>query len=162
MEDVAKYLLVFLMGLAPISEVRGAIPVARILFSGDGEFAMAVAAAVTGNLVIAPAVLWTLERIERIVIVHGGFLGRIYERALRLARKKSEKVKNYGCLGLVAFVAIPLPATGAWTGSLVAYLLGLPRTKSLLAIEVGVLTASAIVYAAVVLGLEVVKTLFLI
>lgn len=162
MEDAVKYLFVFLMGLTPISEIRGAIPIARILFLRDSEFVIAVAMAVAGNLTIAPAVLWTLEYIERVVIGHGGLLGRIYERALRLARRKSEKVKKYGYLGLTVFVAIPFPATGAWTGSLVAYLLGLPRAKSLLAIEVGVLIASTIVYAAVVLGLEVVKTLFLI
>lgn len=162
MGDVVKYLLVFLMGLTPISEIRGAIPLARALFLKDSEFVVGAAVAVAGNLAISPAVLWTLEHVERVLIGRGGSLGRIYEKALELARRRSEKVKKYGYLGLAILVAIPLPATGAWTGSLVAHLLGLSRAKSLLAIEVGVLAASIIVYAAVVLGLEAVKTLLLI
>ena len=154
------YLTVLLLGLAPVSEIRGAIPVARALFSDDCEFLLASTVGLLGNLAIAPVVLYLLNRLERFV-VKLGYLGRLYYRALELARKRSDKVSKYGVPGLIAFVAIPLPATGAWTGTLVAYILGLPRGRAILAIELGVLIAFAIVFGATVLGLEVLKAIFM-
>jgi len=154
------YLTVLLLGLAPVSEVRGAIPVARVLFSDNLEFLLASAVALLGNLTIAPAVLYLLDRLEKF-IVKLGYLGRLYSRVLEVARRRSDKVSKYGVPGLIAFVAIPLPATGAWTGSLVAYILGLPRGRAVLAIELGVLIAFAIVFGATALGLEVLKAIFM-
>lgn len=115
-----------------------------------------------GNLSIAPAVLYVLEHLERFIFSYGGWLRRIYEKALNLARRRSRRVEKYGILGLAVFVSIPLPATGAWTGSLIAYLLGLPKLKSLVSIEIGVITASAIVYTVTALGVELLKKLFFI
>ncbi|MEM1681327.1 MAG: small multi-drug export protein [Sulfolobales archaeon] len=162
MGDATKYIIVFITSMAPVSEVRGAIPLARVLLPSDAEFLLASIISVIGNLAIAPIVLYTLGYLERTIIKRCGVIGRIYERAIKLARRKSKSVEKYGLLGLTLFVAIPLPATGAWTGSLVAYLLGLSRTKSLLAIEIGVLIASLIVFASVVLGLEIIKKMFFI
>lgn len=162
MNNAVEYLIVLLMGLAPISEVRGAIPLARVLFPSNGEFVLASIIAVLGNLAVAPAVLWVLKYLEKVMVRRIKLLEKVYWRVLGLAHRKTKNVEKYGLLGLTVFVAIPLPATGAWTGSLVAYLLGLPKAKSLLAIETGVLIASLIVYAAVVLGLEIIKNLFLI
>ncbi|MEM1622715.1 MAG: small multi-drug export protein [Sulfolobales archaeon] len=158
--DIIKYVIVFIASMAPISEVRGAIPLARILLPNDSEFMLASIISVIGNLIVAPTVLYALGYLEKAIIKRCGVIGRVYGKALSLARRKSKSVEKCGLLGLAAFVAIPLPATGAWTGSLVAYLLGLSKGKSLLAIEVGVLIASLIVYTSVVLGLEVVKKMF--
>jgi len=160
-EGVSRYILVFLLSMMPISEVRGAIPVARILFNDDFEFAVASLIAVVGNLVIAPIVLPLLNYLEQLVVKRWDVLERIYISVLRRARDHSEKVRKYGLIGLVIFVAIPLPGTGAWTGSLVAYLLGFPRAKSVVLIELGVVIASLIVYSAVALGIELLRTLFL-
>ncbi len=160
MSDALKYLAVLIAGIAPVSEVRGAIPLARTLFSDNGSFVLATVVAVLGNLAVAPLVLYALELLERFLIKRYEILRRTYESALKLARRKSRGVERYGLLGLTLFVAVPLPATGAWTGSLAAYLLGLPRSKSLLAIEVGVLAASSLVYAATALGYELIKALF--
>lgn len=160
MEEAVKYLIVLALSLAPVSEVRGAVPVARALFTCDSEFVLASVIAVTGNLAIAPAVLYMLEYLEELIVRYGGFLGKTYHRALTIARRKSEKVRKYGPVGLALFVAVPLPATGAWTGSLVAYILGLPKSKSLVSIEIGVIIASSIVYTVTVLGLEIAKILF--
>jgi len=162
MGDAIKYIIVFVTSMAPVSEVRGAIPLARVLLPSDNEFVLASIISVIGNLAIAPAVLYALGYLERTIIKHCRVLGEVYERALGLARRRSRSVERYGLLGLTIFVAIPLPATGAWTGSLIAYLLGLSKTRSLLAIEVGVLIASLIVYTSVVLGLEILKKMFLI
>ncbi len=162
MSDALKYLAILIAGLAPVSEVRGAIPLARALFTDDSRFVLATLVAVLGNLAIAPLVLYALELLERVVVRRWRLLERVYERVLRATRRKSRGVEKYGLLGLALFVAVPLPATGAWTGSLVAHILGLPRGKSLLAIEAGVLVASSLVYVATALGYELVKTLFFI
>lgn len=159
--SIVRYFIVFVLGFAPVSEVRGAVPVARILFSSDTEFILAILLAVLANLLIAPAVLYTLNSLEKFIVRRGGTLGKLYRSALNMARKKSDRVKKYGPLGLMIFVGIPLPATGAWTGTLIAYVLGLPRLASLIAVELGVMIASCIVYTATVLGIEIIKTLFL-
>ncbi|MCC6015295.1 MAG: small multi-drug export protein [Desulfurococcaceae archaeon] len=160
MEVWLRYLIVLLLGLAPVSEVRGAVPAARALFLGDGEFLLASTIGLLGNLAVAPAVLYLLDRVEGFV-VRLGRLGRLYSRALEVARRRGSEVSGYGVLGLTVFVAIPLPATGAWTGSLAAYILGLPRGRAVLAIELGVLIAFTIVLGATVLGLEVLKAIFM-
>ncbi|MGM9937095.1 MAG: COG2426 family protein, partial [Candidatus Ornithomonoglobus sp.] len=63
------------------------------------------------------------------------------------AMKKSTQIEKYGYLGLFLFVAVPLPGTGAWTGSLLAVLFGLKPAKSLLFIFLGVLTAGFVISA---------------
>ncbi|MCC6047463.1 MAG: small multi-drug export protein [Desulfurococcaceae archaeon] len=160
MEVWLKYLTILLLGLAPVSEVRGAVPAARALFLDDGEFLLASTIGLVGNLAVAPVVLYLLDRVESFV-VRLGRLGRLYSRVLEVARRRSSEVSRYGIPGLTVFVAIPLPATGAWTGSLVAYILGLPRGRAVLAIELGVLIAFTIVLGATVLGLEVLKAIFM-
>ena len=160
MEVWLRYLIVLLLGLAPVSEVRGAVPAARALFLGDGEFLLASTIGLLGNLAVAPAVLYLLDRVEGF-LVRLGRLGRLYSRVLEVARRRGSEVSRYGVLGLTVFVAIPLPATGAWTGSLAAYILGLPRGRAVLAIELGVLIAFTIVLGATVLGLEVLKSIFM-
>ncbi|MCS7098939.1 MAG: small multi-drug export protein, partial [Sulfolobales archaeon] len=131
-----------------------------VLFRSDSDFLLASLIAVLGNLAIAPAALYALEYVEKVVVKYGCWLGRVYGRALGMARRKSRKVEKYGILGLAVFVSIPLPATGAWTGSLVAHILSLPKLKSIVSIEIGVLIASAVVYAATILGVEFLKKLF--
>ncbi|MEM0006277.1 MAG: small multi-drug export protein, partial [Ignisphaera sp.] len=73
----------------------------------------------------------------------------------------ASKVNRYSIIGLAVFVAIPLPGTGAWTGSLVAYILGIDRRRALVAIELGVIGASLIVSLASILGIELVKRIFM-
>jgi uncharacterized membrane protein len=76
---------------------------------------------------------------------------RTYVKLLERARREGVKVERKGLIGLTIFVAIPLPATGAWTASLIVFIMGFNKLKSLIAIELGVLIASAIVL--VVVGL---------
>ncbi len=154
-----------MISISPITEIRGSIPLAFIFFSGH-EALEAVFTCIIGNLLIAPTAMIILNYIDRIIknsrYVPTG-LRNIYIKILNSARSKgSRAVSSYGLIGLSIFVAIPLPGTGAWTGSLVAYLLGMDKAKALLAIEVGVLIASLIVLTASYLGIEIVKRLFMI
>jgi len=86
---------------------------------------------------------------------------KFFDKFVENARKKvHSKVEKYGYWGLMVFVAIPLPATGAWTGTLGAWVLGLSRKKAFLAIAGGVVIAGLIVSALVALWGVSTKTIF--
>ena len=80
---------------------------------------------------------------------------KLFERVVSRARKKVHaKVEKYGYLGLALFVAIPLPITGAYTGALGAWVLGLEPKKTFLAVLLGVIIAATVVTIVTFLGIE--------
>ncbi|MCI4435748.1 MAG: small multi-drug export protein, partial [Ignisphaera sp.] len=83
-----------------------------------------------------------------------------YIKVLDYVQRKSKRFENYEVTALALFVGVPLPATGAWTGSLIAFLLGMDRRKALVAVELGVLIASIIVFAASYAGIAILKKIF--
>ena len=145
----SKELVVLVIAALPVLELRGAIPVAINMFGLPWYYAFSLA--LIGNLLPVPFILLFLEAITR-------GLGRvdIFRRMLDwlfgYTRRRGRIVERYKRIGLALFVAIPLPATGAWTGSLVASLLGLPFKHAFLAILVGVFVAGVIVTCLSLLG----------
>jgi uncharacterized membrane protein len=80
---------------------------------------------------------------------------KFFDRFVERARIKLHRgVEKWGWLGVAAFVAIPLPVTGAWTGTLGAWVLGLEKPKTMAAVILGVFAAGAIVTVVVVLGIQ--------
>jgi uncharacterized membrane protein len=80
---------------------------------------------------------------------------RFFNRFVGRSREKLRAgVEKWGWLGVAAFVAIPIPITGAWTGTLGAWVLGISRRKTLIAVILGVIAAGAIVTAVMMLGIE--------
>jgi uncharacterized membrane protein len=78
-----------------------------------------------------------------------------FDRFVERARKKlSTGVERWGWLGIAVFVAIPLPITGAWTGTLGAWILGVSKQRTMAAVFLGVIAAGAIVTAVIMLGVE--------
>jgi uncharacterized membrane protein len=136
---------VFLISMLPIAELRGAIPWA-LLPQGGGALDpwTAYGLAVAGNLVpVVPLLLW-LEPISRFARRHP--LGdRFFEWLFARTRRRSELVQKYEALGLALFVAVPLPVTGAWTGTVAAFLFGIPFRLAFPAIAGGVLLAGLVV-----------------
>lgn len=139
-----KYLITFLVGMVPIIELRGAIPIG--VGMGLSYFESFIFSFL-GNIV---PIYFIIKFIRPLF----DFFGRwkpfkiIIDWATNRATKKieeSEKLQNYTALGLFLFVAIPLPGTGAWVGSLIANFLNLPPKKAIPPIVVGVLTAGIIV-----------------
>ena len=125
-----------LLSFAPISELRGAIPLA--IASNFNPF-LVFMICVLINLLVAPFVFFLLDRIYFAI-----FRKSLKEHGIiqKLRKKSLEKdINKYGFWALAIFVAIPLPLTGAWTGSLVAWILGLNVRKSILAISIGVVIA---------------------
>jgi len=152
--------LVVLTALAPVSEVRGAIPLAYFIAQDSNIKWLLVALAIACNSLIPFIALEALQVIESVLLgstskVLSG-VKQLYSRLVSRARSEGGKyLRRWGYLGLAVFVAIPLPVTGAWTASLIAHVFGLSKLRASLAIVVGVVIASVIV----VLAMEGVLTI---
>ncbi|MDH4209911.1 MAG: small multi-drug export protein [candidate division WOR-3 bacterium] len=141
---------VFLTSMLPIIELRGALPLAINVFNINWPKAFLIA--YIGNMIPAPFILWLLAPAVRL-LSKIRILERFFSWLFDRTRKKSNKmIERYKEIGLMAFVAIPLPGTGAWTGALIAFLFGLDFKKSLLVIAIGVFIAGVIVSSLCLLG----------
>ena len=143
------YLMTILLGIVPVSELRGAIPYAY--FNGVPLWLSAVIGVLANALVpfMGFIFLGTLHKI----LDRWGAYHRLFEKTVAKARTKvGEKVQKYGLWGLMVFVAVPLPITGAWTGTIGAWVLGLDRKKSILSILLGVLISGTIVTIVILTG----------
>ena len=149
-KGLSPELAVFLTSMLPVIELRGALPLAINVFNISWPKAFLIA--YIGNLIPTPVILWLLGPVVKLlskIEIFNRFFTWLFERT----RKKSSKViEKYEEIGLMAFVAIPLPGTGAWTGALIAFLFGLDFKKSLLIIAIGVLIAGVIVTTLCLLG----------
>ncbi len=144
MDVIYKVFIVILTALLPGVEARGAIPVGIGL--GLNPLTVFLLSYFASSIVCIPLV-YLLSFIEEKIVNRIGFLERIYNYVVYRARSKAEKIRKYRIiyLGLALYVAIPLPLTGVWTGSLIAYLIGLDKFKSIIAIFLGNLVASLII-----------------
>ena len=141
-------LIVALVSLIPLLELRGSIIAAGLLQAIENNilnvsFLPTYIAAVIGNMLPIPFILIFIKKIFEWMKTTK-HLRRFPEKLEEKAMKKSDQIEKYGYWGLMLFVAIPLPGTGAWTGSLIAALLGLKPVKSLLFILFGVMIAGLI------------------
>lgn len=139
--NVSPQIITFLISMIPLLELRGSIIVAGSILRLP--FFQTFIAAVIGNMLPIPFILLFIEKIFSYMKKVKG-LKKFPDWIEKKAMKKSEQIEKYGYLGLFLFVAIPLPGTGAWTGSLLAVLFGMKPKKSLLFIFFGVLTAGII------------------
>ena len=145
------YFWVIFLSFLPISELRGAIPFA---IANQVPWHIAFAVAVTCNALVAPACWIFLSTLHKLFLKMNWY-SRFFDRFIERARNKlHEKVERWGWLGIAIFVAIPLPMTGAWTGTLGAWVLGLSKRKTMLAVIIGVITAGIIVTSVVLLGIQ--------
>lgn len=139
---IGKAIITFLVSMVPIIELRGAIPIA----TGMGLSPwIAIPIAIVGNLIPVPFIIIFIKRIFAWMRKVSPKLNGIVDKMEAKAEKNKEKVLKYAFWGLVLFVAIPLPGTGAWTGSLVAAMLDMPLKKAFPSIIIGVLGAGVII-----------------
>jgi len=135
-----KELIIFAISLMPILELRGGLIAATLL---NVNPVVAFIICLIGNMIPIPIILWgitplfnklkTFKKIDKWV-----------EKIEKKALKKKDKIEKAEFWGLLLFVGIPLPGTGAWTGCLIAALLDMNKKKSLLAACLGVLLAGVI------------------
>ncbi|MEM4519855.1 MAG: small multi-drug export protein [Sulfolobales archaeon] len=164
MDEVLNYFLIFIVSITPGVEVRGSIPLTYILLNNGLSRFAGVLIAVAGNLIISPILLAVLNTVDSIIKNSKQIpkaLRTAYINILNYVNSKSIKVRQYSLIGLLLFTAVPLPGTGAWTASFIAFLIGMNRFKAVVAIELGVLIASLLVLTATHLGLEILKAIFL-
>jgi uncharacterized membrane protein len=133
----------------PIFELRGAIPYAISLL--DFPWYYAYLFGVIGNILPVAFILLFLDAIIPI-LCKVNFLRRIFDWFLTRTRRRGKIVERYERIGLALFVAIPLPITGAWTGAILAVILGIRFKYAFLSIIAGVLVAGIIVTCTTVLG----------
>jgi uncharacterized membrane protein len=145
-----KYLITFLISMVPVIELRGAIPYG--VGFGLEPWVVYVLATV-GNLLPIPFILLFIRKILQWMKRYEK-LGKIAIKLEERAAGKSGRVRKSEFIGLLLFVAIPLPGTGAWTGALIAALMDMRLKRALSAIAVGVLTAGLIVTLVMVLGIH--------
>ena len=135
-----KDIIIFIISLMPILELRGGMLAATLL---KVPYIKGLVICVIGNILPIPFLLFFLEKILELFAKWS--VTRKNVRCLeKKAQSKRSQIDKYGYLGLILFVGIPLPGTGAWTGSLVAIMLGLDKKKSFICILIGVILASII------------------
>lgn len=116
------------------------------------EWWQALPIAVIGNMLPIPFILLFFKFVEKFLRNYK-FWADIMDWLFAKTRKRADrKIRRYEYLGLLLFVAIPLPFTGAWTGALIAYLFGLNFSKSLITIFIGVIIAAFIMIVLIFTG----------
>ena len=141
---LSPFLQTLIMGMTPVVELRGAIPFGLAL--GLDPVSCYIAA-VIGNCIPIPFIILFIEHVFHLMRKLSPKFGALVDKLEQRASEKSDVVQKYALWGLVILVAIPLPGTGAWTGSLVAALMNIPLRKSGPACALGVLIAGIIVMA---------------
>ena len=136
-----KYVVMFVISLLPILELRGGLIAARLM---NAPMIQSFIVCFIGNVLPIPFILWFITKIIDYFKRKGGVLGKFANWLEKKATSKKGKIERLKYLGLILFVGIPLPGTGAWTGCLIAALLGMDKKKSALAAVVGVVMAGVI------------------
>lgn len=156
MKMIVKYLIVFLISMIPLIELRGAIPVAlspadMVFFGGIHGMGIPVVTAyaicIIGNMIPVPIIFFFARK----VLEWGAdkkIIGKFFTFCLEKGHKGGEKLQEKAGRGLYfalfLFVGIPIPGTGAWTGTLAASLLDMDFKKSVVAVLAGVVLAGVI------------------
>ena len=139
---VRNEVLVFLMAAMPIIELRGAIPFGMSLgFSPVHAFFISLA----GSLLPVPFIIFGIRPVFDILSRLHPFLDRLIHGITARTMAKGERARRFGFIGLILLVAIPLPGTGVWTGSLAAVLLNLRFKLAFPAILIGNIIAGLLV-----------------
>ena len=149
--DLGRCVFTTLVSMIPIIELRGGIPFGVAL---GLPYHQAFISAVIGNILPAPFIIVYIRKIFMMMRRYMPRLNGLVDKMERKAHLKGQKVSKYTYLGLWLFVAIPLPGTGAWTGSLAAAFLDMRLRKAFPAVFLGVLTAGCIMTALTHVGVN--------
>ena len=141
-QNLGNHLCVLICSMIPIIELRGAIPLGAAF---GMPFWQNYLISVIGNMLPIPVILLFVSTVLR-HMAHSRvkIFNKVAGFILRKAEKNRPKIEKYSVFGLFIFVAIPLPGTGAWTGSLVAALMGMKFWKAMLSVFLGVLAAGIV------------------
>ena len=148
---IGKCLFTMLVSMVPIIELRGGIPFGVAL---GLPYYLAFPFAVVGNILPTPFIIVYIRRIFMLMRKHLPGLNGMVDKLERKAHLKGQSMRKFEYLGLWLFVAIPLPGTGAWTGSLAAAFLDMRLKKAFPAVVLGVITAGCIMITLTHVGIN--------
>jgi len=149
--------LTAILAIMPISELRGAIPFAM---ANGIPWYIASPFAVALNMLVGPICWIFLSTLHRFFMFLAekpffSWYKKLFNFFVERTREKvQEKVEKWGWLGIALFVGVPLPITGAWTGTLGAWILGLSMKRTMLAVILGVIISGTIVTIVMILGIQ--------
>lgn len=153
-----RYLIVFFVSMVPLIELRGAIPWAYGYKAADPSFNLLAAYIIIaiGNMLPMPVIYFFARKVlewgkDKPVI--GGFFTFCLEKGEKGGKKLQEKAGRGLFVALMLFVGIPLPGTGAWTGTLAASILDMDFKSTILAVVCGIALAGCIIGLVCTLGL---------
>ncbi len=140
LNGVPKELIAFIISMVPIVELRGGL-----IFAAAAGIPLfeAIVICIIGNAIPVPFILWLITPIFN-KLKQTKLFRPLVEKLEKKSMGKSDKIKKYEFWGLVIFVGIPLPGTGAWTGALVASMLNIKTKKAFPAILLGLVMATVI------------------
>ena len=142
LETVGREWCVFFCSMIPIIELRGAIPMGAAF---SLPWWQTYLISVIGNMIPVPFILLFIKKIIRWMSNSKvKFFNKTAGFLMRKVEKNRERIEKYSFFGVCLFVAIPLPATGAWTGSLVAAMIDMKFWKAVLSAFIGVLAAGVV------------------
>ena len=144
--------LIFLISIVPVFELRGSMPLALALTDINPIVIFLICVAL--NILVIPIIFKLLDLLAPPLIKRSKIIRSVFTWFLKRSYNR-----KWGLVGLATFVAVPLPGTGAWTGALIAYLLGMDRKHATLAIAAGVIAAGIMVLVGVVSIITIVKIL---
>ena len=153
---LGKYLLIFLVSMVPLIELRGAIPIAMGM---ELDYFTSLAVCVLGNMLPVPIIYFFARK----VLIWGAdkkYMGKFFRFCLEKGEKGGKKLTKTAGRGglfvaLMLFVGIPLPGTGAWTGTLAASFLNMGIKSTAAAVSLGVIIAGIIMGVVSLTGLHI-------
>jgi len=144
MENINDLVKILLTAMTPIGELRASIPLGLTILHQPWFLVFVIS--VIGNMIPPVLILWLFPKVSSWLMSHSKLMNKFFSWLFERTRKKAHnKIEKYGDLALIIFVAIPLPNTGAWTGTLAAWLFGIPMKRALPNILYGVIIAGVIV-----------------
>lgn len=144
LQHVPAELVVVILAMLPVTELRASIPVGISLF--HLPVLSTLLYSLLGNGIVVPVLLWVLPSVRDFLERHSSSLAGFFDRYVHRKRALFQaSYDRWGALALLIFVAIPLPLTGVWTGSLLAVIFHIPAKRSLPAILGGMMIAGILV-----------------
>jgi uncharacterized membrane protein len=142
-------LIYVLISMLPIAELRIGLPLAiNYALENNLPIFLMFILIVLSNIFVIFIIFYFLDNLHKILLKNN-FYKKTFDKLLNKVQKKVDKFENkystLGFLALIIFVAVPLPGTGAWTGCLISWLLGLDKKKSIMSIATGVLISGLII-----------------
>jgi uncharacterized membrane protein len=158
LETVGREWCVFFCSMIPIIELRGAVPMGWAM---ELEWWQTYIISVLGNMLPVPFILLFINKIIKWMAESKiSLFNKVANWLLKKAEKNRAKIEKYAFWGVALFVAVPLPVTGAWTGSLVAAVIDMKFWKALLSALIGVMVAGVIMTVIFYGGIDGLISLF--